>query len=70
MEPNAKNPPDSDFFSPPELARKLNMSLKWVVKHTQARRIAGQVKIGRLWRYNKIEVEKRLISGQEFLLKK
>ena len=59
----------SDFFTPKELALKLNMSLKWVITQTQARRIPGQTKIGRLWRYRKTDVEKRLLS-EEFLLKK
>ena len=59
----------TDFLTPKELSRKLNMSLKWVEKQTQARRIPGQVKMGRLWRYKIKEVEKRLLSGKEFLLK-
>ena len=53
----------SEYLTPGQLAAKLNMSLKWVVKHTQARRIPGQTKFGRLWRYRRVEVEKRLLSG-------
>ena len=56
-----------DCLTPKELAGKLNMSLKWVVKHTQARNIPGQVKLGGLWRYRRNEVEKRLL-GTQFLL--
>ena len=70
MESNDNDFFESEFFSPRELARKLNMSLKWVVKQTQARRMPGQVKVGRLWRYNRFEIEKRLLSGCDFLLKK
>jgi predicted DNA-binding transcriptional regulator AlpA len=55
------------LLSPEQLANKLNMSLKWVEKHTQERRIPGQVKVGRVWRYNWIEVQKRMISGQVLL---
>ncbi len=60
---------DDELLTPTELANRLKMSLKWVVKHTQGRCIPGQVKVGGLWRYRRIEVEKRLLSGQ-FLLKK
>lgn len=55
------------FLSPEQLANKLNMSIKWVEKHTQEHRIPGQVKVGRVWRYNWIEVQKRMISGQVLL---
>ena len=58
---------DPEYLTPPQLAKKLNMSLKWIQTQTQARRIPGQVKIGRLWRYRRWDVEKRLLSAQ-FLL--
>ena len=58
-----------EVMTPKDLAEKLAMSLKWVVKQTQARRVPGQIKIGRLWRYRRAEVEKRLLAGQ-FLLEK
>lgn len=57
------NAPSSEYLTPQELAAMLNMSLKWVVKHTQLHRIPGQTKMGRLWRYRRTEVEKRLLSG-------
>jgi excisionase family DNA binding protein len=69
MEPDSKIVPEPEFYSPRELAQKLNMSRKWVVKHTQARRIPGQVKCGGRWRYRRIDVEKALLSGN-FLDKK
>jgi excisionase family DNA binding protein len=59
--------PTSEYLTPQELAIMLNMSLKWVVKHTQFHRIPGQIKMGRLWRYRRSEVEMRLLSGK-FLL--
>jgi hypothetical protein len=51
------------LLTPRELAFRLSMSLKWVEKQTQARRIPGQTKIGRVWRYDWIAIEKRLVSG-------
>ncbi len=65
MNPTPQTLPD--FYTAEELATKLNMSLKWVVTHTQARRIPGQIKMGRLWRYRRADVEKRLVAGK-FLL--
>lgn len=60
--------PDS-LLTPRELAGRLNMSLKWVEKHTQDRRIPGQVKVGRVWRYAWVEVQKRIIAGKILLEK-
>ncbi|MFC1584630.1 helix-turn-helix transcriptional regulator [Fibrobacterota bacterium] len=61
------NNQNQEYLNAHELAHKLNMSLKWVVKHTQTRRIPGQIKVGRLWRYRKQDIEKALLKGQ-FLL--
>ena len=63
MDPN----PDEPLLTPNELAQRLNMSLKWVETHTQERRIPGQVKVGRVWRYDWLEVRKRMFSGQVLL---
>ena len=52
------------LITPKELAERLHMSIKWVEKHTQEHRIPGQIKVGRLWRYEWLEVQKRIISGQ------
>ncbi len=60
---------EPEYFTPKELSTMLNMSLKWVIKHTQSRRIPGSIKIGGRWRYRKLDVEKALLSG-EFLLPK
>lgn len=57
----------SDFYTPQELALRLNVSIKFVQTQTQARRIPGQVKVGRLWRYNRAEVEKAILKGGQFL---
>ena len=62
-----QNKDQSDYFTPEELALKINMSIKFIQTNTQLRKIPGQTKIGRLWRYRRSEVEKRLLNGQ-FLL--
>jgi hypothetical protein len=55
------------LLTPLQLADRLNISLKWVETHTQEHRIPGQVKVGRVWRYNWIEVQRRMFSGQVLL---
>ncbi len=57
------------LITPKQLAERLGISLKWVEKHTQERRIPGQVKVGRVWRYEWVEIQKRIITG-EILLEK
>jgi hypothetical protein len=58
---------ESAYWTPAGLARHLDMSEKWVEKHTQARRIPGQTKMGGAWRYHKAAVQKALLSGQLLL---
>lgn len=53
-----------------ELSKMLKVSEKFIEKHTASRRIVGAIKLGRVWRYSRIEVEKRLLRGGEFLLRK
>lgn len=57
------------LLTPRQLAQRLNISLKWVEKHTQERRIPGQVKVGRVWRYEWVEIEKRIVAGKILLEK-
>lgn len=52
-----------DYVNPRELALKLGVSLKAISKWTAAGRIPGAVKIGRVWRYRIVAVEKALLSG-------
>ena len=61
---------EKEFLSPEELAMKIGMSLSWVRKSATKRRIQGQVKFGNEWRFRILDVEKRLLSGGEFLLEK
>jgi len=55
--------PEPEFLTGKQLAGKLNVSLKAVIKWTAARRLP-YVKMGRVNRYPRIEIEKRLLSGQ------
>lgn len=56
-----------EYYTPNELAVKFNIARKTVTKHTQARRIPGQVKIGGQWRYKVTEIEKALLRGELLL---
>jgi excisionase family DNA binding protein len=58
---------EPEFFTPEELAAKLNMSRKFIEKHISTRRLPGMVRVGRRWRFRRAEVEKRLMGGS-FLL--
>ena len=53
---------EREFLTAPELAIKLNVSLKSVINWTQARRLPV-IKMGRVNRYPRVEIEKRLLSG-------
>lgn len=56
-----------EYLTPEQLAEKLNVSRKTVTKWTQARRVPGQTKLGRIWRYSRFAIEKALVREQ-FLL--
>lgn len=62
-----REPQGPEYLTPQALAAMMSVSLKFIVKQTQARRVPGQIKVGRVWRYKRSEVEKRLLSGS-FLL--
>lgn len=53
-----------EYYTPDDLAFKLNIARKTVTKHTQARRFPGQVKIGGVWRYRVTDIDKALLRGQ------
>ncbi|MBN1339481.1 MAG: helix-turn-helix domain-containing protein [Bacteroidales bacterium] len=48
-------------YTTDSLAVRLNVSKKFVVSHRQ--RIPGAMKIGRIWRFDKATVERRLARG-------
>lgn len=60
---------ETEYLSPDELAKKINMSKKFIKKHIQDRRLPGMVRCGRYWRFNRIELEKKLLSGNLLLEK-
>ena len=59
-----------EFFNTEELAAYLNVSKKFIIKHRDLGRIPGAVRIGRVWRFRRSDVEKRLLSGELLLSKK
>jgi excisionase family DNA binding protein len=56
-----------EFYTPKQLAARLQVSARSLEKWIQQRRIPGQIRIGRVWRFRAIEVEKRLLNN-DFLL--
>ena len=59
---------EMEFLTARQLAKTFNLSLKSIVRWTQEGRVPGQTKFGRVWRYDRNEIEKRLLSGN-FLLR-
>jgi len=55
------------YMTTSELSLFLKVSRKFIEKHRQ--RIPG-VRIGKTWRYSRIEIEKRILSGQLLLPEK
>ena len=51
------------FFDTKGLARFLSVSGKTVVKWRDAGRLPGAVRVGRVWRFRRAEIERRLLSG-------
>lgn len=60
----------SEFLTPQELAGMLNVSQKFIDKHIATKRIPGAVRVGRLWRFKRIDIEKRLAIGELLLPEK
>jgi len=58
-----------EYYTPVELAVKFNVSIKSIRTWTQLRKIPGQVKIGRIWRYKKAAVEKNLILHNSLFIR-
>lgn len=51
-------------YTTESLAIRLNVSKKFIVSHRRS--ISGAMKIGRIWRFDKAVVEKKLLSGALF----
>ncbi|HEX2956568.1 MAG TPA: helix-turn-helix domain-containing protein [Chitinispirillaceae bacterium] len=58
---------DSDYITAQQLADYVNCSIKFIRKHIESGRLPGMVKIGRVYRFRKSDIEKRLLSGQLLL---
>lgn len=65
-----KTKTEPEFFDTEGLAKYLNVSKKAVIKWRDDRRLQGAVKCGRIWRFRRNEIEKRLLSGTLLLDKK
>lgn len=57
-----------EILTPPQLADWLQVGEKWVEKNTQARRIPGQFKAGKYWRYDRLAIEKHRLATNSVLL--
>ncbi|MDD5673274.1 MAG: helix-turn-helix domain-containing protein [Chitinivibrionales bacterium] len=51
-------------YTTESLASRLSVSKKFIIAHRQ--RLPGAMKIGRIWRFDKNSVEKKLLSGNLF----
>ena len=60
---------EPEYLTAVELSVKLNISLKSIINWTQAHRLPV-IKMGRVNRYPKAEIEKRLLSGNLLLDKR
>jgi len=56
-----------EFFDSQGLADYLKVSVRSVEKWRMQRRIPGAVRCGRAWRFRRVDVEKRLLSGKLLL---
>lgn len=57
---------EPDFLTAKQLARKINMSVKFIRHHVQTRRLPGLKWMGRMVRFERRAVEKALLRA-EFL---
>jgi hypothetical protein len=69
MEPQ-QIPTNPEILTPDALEDWLGVGEEWVTKNTQARRIPGQFKAGRSWRYRKADIEKQILKTGQALLPK
>jgi excisionase family DNA binding protein len=58
---------EKEYLTAEELAKKFDMSKKFIEKHIGTRRLPGMCRIGRRWRFRSADVEKRLLSGELLL---
>ncbi len=53
-----------EYFSTESLARHIEVSKKSIEKWRDERRIPGAVRVGRVWRFRRVDVERQLLTGQ------
>jgi excisionase family DNA binding protein len=56
------------FFTPEQLAAYMQVPLRSIRKWAMERRIVGQVKVGRLWRFRRADIERAALPGNNILL--
>jgi hypothetical protein len=61
---NDENPINNQAgcYTTESLSKRLNVSKKFIVAHRA--NLPGAMKIGRIWRFDKVAVEKKLLSGR------
>jgi hypothetical protein len=57
----------AEFFNTISLAAFLGVSVKAVIKWRDAGRLPGQVRCGRIHRFRRVDIEKKLLSGELLL---
>jgi excisionase family DNA binding protein len=58
---------ENEFFDSKQLSEYLNVSKRSVEKWRVQRLIPGAYQVGRVWRFRRTEIEKRLLSGKLLL---
>ena len=61
---------DREYLNASDLADYLRVSILWVDKQSSAHRIPGQKKVGKKWLFLKSVIDRRMKSGENFLLEK
>jgi hypothetical protein len=59
--------PQDDVLTGPDLQDWLKVEEDWVEKNTQARRIPGQFKAGKYWRYLRTEILRNILATGQVL---
>jgi predicted DNA-binding transcriptional regulator AlpA len=61
--------PNNRLLSGKDLASYIGMSLKFISKHTESGRLPGIVRCGRLLKYDRYIIDRRLAEGKLLLEK-
>lgn len=55
---------EPEFFTPEQLAKKLQIAKKTLINWTLKHSVPGQVKVFGRWRYRRTEIEKALLNNR------